>query len=159
MKINKKTLGLIIDRSGSVENERLPIEQSLNLLVESFNRKYNNDLVLNIFVVIIGENDLDFNKIEKQVYIQHIEDEEITDILKGIEVLKKAFKNQVKKEIIIFFDGYFIDENWRNNFNNLDIKDLNISVVGIGDGYNGEVLKKFSSNKEIFNYQDIYDLI
>ena len=36
--MNSVNIAVIVDRSGSVENEKIPLEDSINLLMESFKK-------------------------------------------------------------------------------------------------------------------------
>ena len=56
--MNNINIGLIVDRSGSVENEKIALENSINLLIESFKRKYKESINLNVLLVILESDDL-----------------------------------------------------------------------------------------------------
>ena len=50
--MNNINIGLISDRSGSVENEKLALENSIKLLIESFKRKYKESTDLKLLLII-----------------------------------------------------------------------------------------------------------
>ena len=136
--MNSINIGVIVDRSGSVENEKIPLEDSINLLMESFQRKYLENISL--------------EKIE-------LKNDDIEEILKMIE---EKFKNyEGDKKVILFSDGYFNGKN--NSFLNKKRENIEDKIerisVGIGEGYRKIILEKFSTNGIVLEYQDIYDLI
>ena len=53
--MNNINIGLIIDRSGSVENEKLTLENSIKLLIESFKRKYKESNRFKITINNLGK--------------------------------------------------------------------------------------------------------
>jgi len=65
------------------------------------------------------------------------------------------------KKIILFSDGYFEDEDDRFLNERKESKESEIEQisVGIGEGYRKINLEKFSTNKVVFEYQDVYDFI
>ncbi|WP_335938408.1 VWA domain-containing protein [Fusobacterium polymorphum] len=155
-------IGIILDRSGSVENEKIPLEDSMNLLMESFERKYKENIKLKLLIITLENDDISIQ--DKK--IQNIDLEKIELKNKSIEecirIVEEKFKNlQGDKKIILFSDGYFSDKD--NSFLNekkeeTEDKTEKISV-GIGEGYRKITLEKFSTNGIVFEYQDIYDLI
>lgn len=160
--MNSINIAVIVDRSGSVENEKIPLENSINLLMESFKRKYLEKVNLKLLLIILGNNDISIQeKNFKNISLEKIElkNDDIEGILKMIEEKFKNYKGD--KKIILFSDGYFNDKN--NSF--LNQKKGNIEnviekiSVGIGEGYRKVTLEKFSTNGIVFEYQDIYDLI
>ena len=121
--MNSINIGVIVDRSGSVENEKIPLEDSINLLMESFQRKYLENISL--------------EKIE-------LKNDDIEEILKMIE---EKFKNyEGDKKVILFSDGYFNGKN--NSFLNKKRENIEDKIerisVGIGEGYRKIILEKFS---------------
>ena len=52
--MNNINIGLIIDRSGSVENEKLTLENSIKLLIESFKIKYKESTDLKLLLITWG---------------------------------------------------------------------------------------------------------
>ena len=56
--MNSINIAVIADRSGSVENEKIPLEDSINLLMESFKRKYLENISLRLLLIILGNNDI-----------------------------------------------------------------------------------------------------
>ena len=155
-------IGVIVDRSGSVENEKIPLEDSINLLMESFQRKYLENISLRLLLIILGKNDISIQeKNFKNISLEKIElkNDNIEEILKMIE---EKFKNyEGDKKVILFSDGYFNDKN--NSFLNQKRENIEDKIerisVGIGEGYKKISLEKFSTNGIVFEYQDIYDLI
>ena len=111
--MNSINIGVIVDRSGSVENEKIPLEDSINLLMESFQRKYLENISLRLLLIILGENDISIQeKNFKNISLEKIElkNDDIEEILKMIE---EKFKNyEGDKKVILFSDGYF---NGKNN--------------------------------------------
>lgn len=160
--MNSINIGVIVDRSGSVENEKIPLEDSINLLMESFQRKYLENISLRLLLIILGKNDISIQeKNFKNISLEKIElkNDNIEEILKMIE---KKFKNyEGDKKVILFSDGYFNDKN--NSFLNQKRENIEAKIerisVGIGEGYKKIILEKFSTNGIVFEYQDIYDLI
>ena len=160
--MNSINIGVIVDRSGSVENEKIPLEDSINLLMESFQRKYLENISLRLLLIILGKNDISIQeKNFKNISLEKIElkNDNIEEILKMIE---EKFKNyEGDKKVILFSDGYFNDKN--NSFLNQKRENIEDKIerisVGIGEGYNKIILEKFSTNGIVFDYQDIYDLI
>ena len=160
--MNSINIAVIVDRSGSVENEKIPLEDSINLLMESFKRKYLENASLRLLLITLENNDIliqekdfknvSFKKIELKNY-------DIEEILKMIEEKFKNYKGD--KKIILFSDGYFNDKN--NSFLNQKRENIEDKIerisVGIGEGYKKIILEKFSTNGIVFEYQDIYDLI
>ena len=160
--MNSINIAVIVDRSGSVENEKIPLEDSINLLMESFKRKYLENTSLRLLLIILGNNDILIQEKDfKNVSLEKIElkNYDIEEILKMAE---EKFKNhEGDKKVILFSDGYLNDKNI--SFLNkkkgcLENKIEKISV-GIGEGYRKNVLEKFSTSGIVFEYQDIYDLI
>ena len=160
--MNSINIGVIVDRSGSVENEKIPLEDSINLLMESFQRKYLENISLRLLLIILGKNDISIQeKNFKNISLEKIElkNDNIEEILKMIE---EKFKNyEGDKKVILFTDGYFNDKN--NSFLNQKRENIEDKIerisVGIGEGYKKIILEKFSTNGIVFEYQDIYDLI
>ena len=160
--MNSVNIGVIVDRSGSVENEKIPLEDSINLLMESFKRKYLENTSLRLLLITLENNDILIQKKDfKNVSLEKIElkNYDIEEILKMIEERFKNYKGD--KKIILFSDGYFNDKN--NSFLNQKRENIEAKIerisVGIGEGYRKITLEKFSTNGIVFEYQDIYDLI
>ena len=160
--MNSVNIAVIVDRSGSVENEKIPLEDSINLLMESFKRKYLENISLRLLLITLGKNDISIQeKNFKNISLEKIElkNDNIEEILKMIE---EKFKNyEGDKKVILFSDGYFNDKN--NSFLNQKRENIEDKIerisVGIGEGYKKIILEKFSTNGIVFEYQDIYDLI
>ena len=160
--MNSINIAVIVDRSGSVENEKIPLEDSINLLMESFKRKYLENTSLRLLLIILGNNDILIQEKDfKNVSLEKIELKNY-DIEEIIKIVEDKFKNHAgDKKVILFSDGYINDKNI--SFLNkkkgcLENKIEKISV-GIGEGYRKNVLEKFSTSGIVFEYQDIYDLI
>ena len=160
--MNSINIAVIVDRSGSVENEKIPLEDSINLLMESFKRKYLENTSLRLLLITLENNDILIQEKDfKNVSLEKIElkNYDIEEILKMVE---EKFKNhEGDKKVILFSVGYLNDKNI--SFLNkkkgcLENKIEKISV-GIGEGYRKNVLEKFSTSGIVFEYQDIYDLI
>jgi len=157
--MNSINIAVIADRSGSVENEKIPLEDSINLLMESFKRKYLENASLRLLLITLENNDIliqekdfknvSFKKIELKNY-------DIEEILKMIEEKFKNYKGD--KKIILFSDGYFNDKS--NSFLNQKKESIESEIerisVGIGEGYRKIILEKFSTNGIVLEYQDIY---
>ena len=160
--MNSINIAVIVDRSGSVENEKIPLEDSINLLMESFKRKYLENISLRLLLITLGKNDISIQeKNFKNISLEKIElkNDNIEEILKMIE---EKFKNyEGDKKVILFSDGYFNDKN--NSFLNQKRENIEDKIerisVGIGEVYKKIILEKFSTNGIVFEYQDIYDLI
>ena len=141
--MNSINIGVIVDRSGSVENEKIPLEDSINLLMESFQRKYLENISLRLLLIILGKNDISIQeKNFKNISLEKIElkNDNIEEILKMIE---EKFKNyEGDKKVILFSDGYFNDKN--NSFLNQKRENIEDKIerisVGIGEGYKKIIL-------------------
>lgn len=160
--MNNINIGLIVDRSGSVENEKIALENSINLLIESFKRKYKESINLNVLLVILESDDLSIQDNNlKNINLEKIglKDKSIKETLEIIE--EKFEKLEGDKKIILFSDGYFEDEDDRFLNERKESKENEIEQisVGIGEGYKKTTLEKFSTNKVVFEYQDVYDFI
>ncbi len=160
--MNNINIGLIVDRSGSVENEKIALENSINLLIESFKRKYKESINLNVLLVILESDDLSIQDNNlKNINLEKIglKDKSIKETLEIIE--EKFEKLEGDKKIILFSDGYFEDEDNRflNQRKRSKENEIEYISVGIGEGYRKIILEKFSTNGVIFEYQDIYDFI
>lgn len=160
--MNSINIAVIADRSGSVENEKIPLEDSINLLMESFKRKYLENTSLRLLLIILENNDILIQEKDfKNVSLEKIElkNYDIEEILKMVE---EKFKNyEGDKKVILFSDGYLNDKNvsfLNKKKGGLENKIEKISV-GIGEGYRKNILEKFSTSGIVFEYQDIYDLI
>ena len=160
--MNNINIGLIIDRSGSVENEKLALENSIKLLIESFKRKYKESTDLKLLLIICGNNDLSIQENDfKRINLEKIEarDRSIKEIL---EIIEEKFKKlRGDKKIILFSDGYFEDKDDRFLNERKESKENEIEQISvrIGEGYKKTTLEKFSTNKVVFEYQDVYDFI
>ena len=160
--MNSINIAVIVDRSGSVENEKIPLEDSINLLMESFRRKYLENTSLRLLLITLENNDILIQEKDfKNVSLEKIElkNYDIEEILKMIE---EKFKNhEGDKKIILFSDGYFNDKS--NSFLNQKKESIESKIkrisVGIGEGYRKIILEKFSTDGIVLEYQDIYDLI
>lgn len=160
--MNSMNIAVIVDRSGSVENEKIPLEDSINLLIESFRRKYLENISLRLLLITLENNDILIQEKDfKNVSLEKIElkNYDIEEILKMIE---EKFKNyEGDKKIILFSDGYFNDKS--NSFLNQKKESIESKIkrisVGIGEGYRKIILEKFSTDGIVLEYQDIYDLI
>ena len=160
--MNSINIAVIVDRSGSVENEKIPLEDSINLLMESFQRKYLENTSLRLLLITLENNDILIQEKDfKNVSLEKIElkNYDIEEILKMIE---EKFKNyEGDKKIILFSDGYFNDKS--NSFLNQKKESIESKIkrisVGIGEGYRKIILEKFSTDGIVLEYQDIYDLI
>ena len=162
--MNKKiiNLGLVIDRSGSVENEKYILNKSIELLIESISRKYSKIINFDIVIGIYGgEDDLILPLIKEENII--IKKEENKNIFESIfSISKVLLSKEGEKIIILFSDGYYRDENWREIFLKIqeeNLKHIKRVAVGIGEGFYEESLELFSSNKEVFKCEDIYELL
>ena len=157
--MNNINIGLIIDRSGSVENEKIALENSINLLIESFKRKYKESTDLKLLLITWGNEDLsiqenDFERINlEKIKAKNRSIKEILEIIEG-----KFKKLEGDKKIILFSDGYFEDEDDRFLKESKE-NEIEYISVGIGEGYRKIILEKFSTNGVIFEYQDVYDFI
>lgn len=147
---------MVIDRSGSVDKESFPLEESLKLLIESFKRKYVEGITLNIFVSIVGEEDILLPTTEQNIKINKL-------CCKSLSLIKALKKNieviPEKKSVFFFSDGYFLEENIFLEIEDLKKEDVNVICFGIGEGYDEEILKIISTKNEVFEYKDIYNLI
>lgn len=160
---NKIELELIVDRSGSVENESFSIEQGINLLIESFQRKYPKEVKLEVTTSIVGEDDINLPQLElENIFLKKVKVENM-DIIKALDtVLKKVSEENkeqnesIEQKIILFSDGYFQNEVCELLKNEI-LEGLEIISIGIGDEYNKKSLKKIS-NDRVYGYEDIYDL-
>lgn len=155
--ITRINLEIVLDRSGSVEAEKIPIENGISLLIEAYKRKYNNELELGIEVYIVGEDDIHLPLTgEKNINLKKIlcKDKDM------ISVLSKVSEEFSKERIILFSDGYFNNdsykEQWKNRKNILKTSEL--FSIGVGTGYNKESLK-FLSGDKVYEIEDIYDLV
>ena len=160
--MNNINIGLIVDRSGSVENEKIALENSINLLIESFKRKYKESINLNVLLVILEGDALSIQDNNlKNINLEKIglKDKSIKETLEIIE--EKFEKLEGDKKIILFSDGYFEDEDNRflNQRKRSKENEIEYISVGIGEGYRKIILEKFSTNGVIFEYQDVYDFI
>ena len=133
--MNSINIAVIVDRSGSVENEKIPLEDSINLLMESFKRKYLENTSLRLLLITLENNDILIQKKDfKNVSLEKIElkNYDIEEILKMIEERFKNYKGD--KKIILFSDGYFNDKN--NSFLNQKKESIEGEIkrisVGIG---------------------------
>ena len=130
--------------------------------MESFKRKYLENISLRLLLIILGNNDILIQEKDfKNVSLEKIElkNYDIEEILKMIE---EKFKNyEGDKKIILFSDGYFNDKS--NSFMNQKKESIEDEIerisVGIGEGYRKIILEKFSTDGIVLEYQDIYDLI
>lgn len=156
-KIAKINLGIVLDRSGSVETEKILIENGISLLIEAYKRKYTDNFQLDIEVCIVGEDDIHLPstvdqsiKLKKLVY----ENEDI------IDVLNKISEDSSKEKVILFSDGYFNNENYKEKWKSSQdiLKAVEIFAIGIGEGYSKYSLKFLSDNK-VYDIEDIYDLV
>jgi len=156
-------IGVIVDRSGSVENEKIPLEDSINLLMESFQRKYLEKISLRLLLIILGNDDISIQeKNSKNIFLEKIELKNNDDIEEALKMIEEKFKNcEGDKKVILFSDGYFSDKN--NSFSSEKNRSIDDEIerisVGIGEGYRKNILEKFSTNGIVLEYQDIYDLI
>ena len=154
--MNSINIAVIADRSGSVENEKIPLEDSINLLMESFKRKYLENTSLRLLLIILENNDI---LIQEKDFKNVLKNDDIEEALKMIE---EKFKNyEGDKKVILFSDGYLNDKNnsFLNEKNRSTDDEIERISVGIGEGYRKNVLEKFSTSGIVFEYQDIYDLI
>ncbi len=155
-------IGVIVDRSGSVENEKIPLEDSINLLMESFQRKYLENISLRLLLIILGNDDISIQeKNSKNIFLEKIELKN-DDIEEALKMIEEKFKNcEGNKKVILFSDGYFSDKNnsFLNEKNRSTDDEIERISVGIGEGYRKNILEKFSTSGIVFEYQDIYDLI
>lgn len=160
--MNSINIGVIVDRSGSVENEKIPLEDSINLLMESFQRKYLENISLRLLLIILGNDDISIQeKNSKNIFLEKIELKN-DDIEEALKMIEEKFKNcEGNKKVILFSDGYFSDKNnsYLNEKNRSTDDEIERISVGIGEGYRKNILEKFSTNGIVLEYQDIYDLI
>ena len=160
--MNSINIAVIVDRSGSVENEKIPLEDSINLLMESFKRKYLENTSLRLLLIILENNDILIQEKDfKNVFLEKIELKN-DDIEEALKMIEEKFKNyEGDKKVILFSDGYLNDKNnsFLNEKNRSTDDEIERISVGIGEGYRKNVLEKFSTSGIVFEYQDIYDLI
>ncbi|MGL5639156.1 MAG: VWA domain-containing protein [Cetobacterium sp.] len=155
--IAKINLGVVLDRSGSVEAEKIPIENGISLLIEAYKRKYADNFQLDIEVCIVGEDDIHLpSTVEESIKLKKLvyENEDIIDIL------NKISEDFSKEKIILFSDGYFNNDNYKEQWRSSQevLKSVEIYAIGIGEGYNKYNLKFLSDNK-VYEIEDIYDLV
>lgn len=154
---NRISLKIVLDRSGSVETEKVPVENGVSLLIESYKRKYNNELKLDIEVYIVGEDDLHLPTTEdRSINFKKILFEN-KDIM---SVLSKISEDFSKERIILFSDGYFNNDNYKEQWKSVKdiLKASELFSIGVGAGYNKESLK-FLSGDKVYEIEDIYDLV
>ena len=159
--MNSINIGVIVDRSGSVENEKIPLEDSINLLMESFKRKYLENTSLRLLLIILENNDILIQEKDfKNVFLEKIELKN-DDIEEALKMIEEKFKNyEGDKKVILFSDGYLNDKNnsFLNEKNRSTDDEIERISVGIGEGYRKNVLEKFSTSGIVFEYQDIGEL-
>ena len=133
--MNSINIAVIADRSGSVENEKIPLEDSINLLMESFKRKYLENTSLRLLLIILENNDILIQEKDfKNVFLEKIELKN-DDIEEALKMIEEKFKNyEGDKKVILFSDGYLNDKNnsFLNEKNRSTDDDIERISVGIG---------------------------
>lgn len=161
----KYSIGIIVDRTGSVIAEKKMLEASINIIIEALYNNYPLSLEKKIIITYLGEEDLllqvqdnkDFNlnitKLKRDLKKESI-----------FELFEKIAIEKGNKKIFLFSDGYLIEENnWEKFIISLKSKkefnEIEKIAIGIGEGFNETILKKFSSIEKVFQYRDVYNLV
>ena len=161
----KYSIGIIVDRTGSVITEKKMLEASINIIIEALYNNYPLSLEKKIIITYLGEEDLllqvqnnkDFNlnitKLKRDLKKESI-----------FELFEKIAIEKGNKKIFLFSDGYLIEENnWEKFIISLKSKkefnEIEKIAIGIGEGFNETILKKFSSIEKVFQYRDVYNLV
>lgn len=166
--VEKYSVGIIIDRTGSVILEKKMIEASLKLMIESLVSNYSKIKEKELVVTFIGEEDFllpqcDDLKITK--LSGSLKQEKMVDYTNIFKILDKISLEKGMKKIFFFSDGYLTEkDDWESfitllNNNEKKYNEIEKIVIGIGEGVNENILKSFSSKGTIFQYKDIYDLV
>ena len=102
--MNNINIGLIIDRSGSVENEKLTLENSIKLLIESFKRKYKESTDLKLLLITWGNEDLSIQEND----FERINLEKIKAKNRSIKEILEIIEGKFKKWILVFKDNFIL---------------------------------------------------
>ena len=162
--MERYTIGIIVDRSGSVILEKKMIEDSIKLIVEALDNNYPHDVKKEIIVTCIGEEDILLpQQVKKIDNKKNLDIESIFESKNVLELLEKISVSEGIKKIFFYSDGYFKRDEWARFISNLkenkNFNEIEKISIGIGEGINRSILKEFSSKEKIFQYKDIFDLV
>lgn len=162
--MEKYSIGVIVDRTGSVILEKKMIEDSIKIIVEALNNNYSQEMKKKIIVTCIGEEDLLLpQQVEKIKLEERMNMENIFEGKNIFELFDKISNDEGIKKVFFYSDGYFKRENWEEFISNLKgnkkINEIERVSIGIGEGVNKTLLKEFSSKEKVFQYKDIFDLV
>jgi hypothetical protein len=162
--MERYTIGIIVDRSGSVIMEKEMIENSIELIVEALDNNYLQDIKKEIIVTYIGEEDTLLPQQVKK--IDNEEKRNIENILESkniFELFERISSAEGRKKLFFYSDGYFKREVWDRFISKLKedkkFNEIERISIGIGEGANKSTLKEFSSKGKVFQYKDIFDLV
>lgn len=158
------TIGIIVDRTGSVILEKKMIEDSIEIITEALNNNYSQKIKKEIIVTCIGKEDILLSQQIKR--IKPKEEVSLKNLLEReniFELFEKISNSEGIKKIFLYSDGYFKIEDWdkfiSNLKNNEKFSEIERVSIGIGEGVNKTLLKNFSSEGKVFQYKDIFDLV
>ncbi|WP_293961534.1 VWA domain-containing protein [uncultured Fusobacterium sp.] len=162
--MEKYSIGIIADRSGSVIMEKKMIEDSIELMAEALDRNYPQNIKKEIIVTCIGEEDILLpQQVEKIIMKKKLNEDNLLESENIFKLFERISKNEGVKKIFLFSDGYFKREDWDKFFSKLK-EDENLDAIeriaiAVGEGVNKRILKEFSSREKVFQYKDIFDLV
>lgn len=165
--VEKYSIGIIIDRTGSVIAEKKMIDDSLKLMIESLVSNYSQMKEKELVVTFIGEEDFllpHCNDIKITKLSGSLKQKKMTDYANIFEILDKISLEKGIKKIFFFSDGYLTEKDDWESFiillnDNKKYSEIERVVIGTGEGVNENILKLFSSKGTVFQYKDTYDLI
>lgn len=163
----KYSVGIIIDRTGSVIAEKKMIEASLKLMIESLVSNYSQMKEKELVVTFVGEEDFllpQCNDIKITKLSGSLKQKKMIDYTNIFEILDKISLEKGIKKIFFFSDGYLTEKDDWESFiillnDNKKYSEIERIVIGTGEGVNKNILKLFSSKGTVFQYKDTYDLI
>ena len=162
MKEKVINFGLVLDRSGSVKDEQIPLEKGVELLIESLRRKYSQKIEFDITISLVGEEDISPPLLEADnMTIEKIQASTDGIIDNALLMGRRLWEKAGDRRLILFSDGYFKGDDWREKIlelKNYELESLERIAVGISEGYYREALLLFASDNEVYEYEDIYDL-
>ncbi|MGL4402814.1 MAG: vWA domain-containing protein [Fusobacteriaceae bacterium] len=161
---------LLIDTSGSMEENMNILNRSIRELIERFKKEHSEEIKIEIMIITFGKEVKTRVPLTRpdMVVLEELEAEGGTPFKEMLKVLNTELEkietdNFLAPVFLFLTDGYPDFNDWREEFNlfleNKMVKKGERFSLGIGDGVNEEILEEFASSPEnIFKAHDAFEI-
>lgn len=161
---------LLIDTSGSMEENMNILNRSMWELMERFKQETSEEMRIEAMILTFGKEvkvRIPLMPVEN-IVLEKLKAEGKTPIKEMLKTLnceleKREMNGYLAPIFLLLTDGYPDFDNWREEFNLFLEKEIvkkgERFSLGIGDGVNEIILEEFASNsKNIFRAQDSFEI-